>query len=361
MQKFHAKFYLLILAFILVFPLVPSHAETYAYSKSDDIFYVDVQIQQATAFVPPIHQYKVERVGIEKEHLQAALNSLGQPNLRLSVPQYTDGGVTISNPDAPDAFTDVEGKGAPAFVSSQDPLLLQHQEAASKLLDSLHWPRQSNVLTAMTLNDLAAYYQDRLGPGVYQEKSAILQMTFKAWTADGKSYISYQSSLDGYPLASGVKAANSRPLPGEEPAGTVAAFLIGSQGEVLHAFLPSPFRVVQKKEITGQIYDWREAIPTIMDKQIAFYKYFIKENRDFFPEIDAFWAQNKTQIVLSVKRVEAAYQVNTDMIAIPVWQIIVEADFIYSGEDAIQVVRNAMPDIEEHTFFVDAQNGQITQ
>jgi hypothetical protein len=338
-----------------------SKAEPYCFEKSDDIFNVQINIDNVSVPDLPLQQFRLERVELNAKQVQILLSEQGFGNVQVTQPKFIASCLLAKMDEKSNVLMDIDANMAPAYVTSNDPSLKQQQASIAQLLDSLSWPHMGTALTCMSVSDLANYYQERFGPGIYQEINVILQTSFNTSTAKGKSFVSFQSELGGYPLVRGISQNAAAPIDGKDTLGTVASFLLGEDNRLLYAYLPYPFQIAAQREMQSNIVDWRNAIPEIMDRQIGFYRYFIKENREFFPEIEAFWAQNKTTVNLGVKRVEAAYRVGADLMAVPVWQVCVEADFVYSGDDPIQVVRFAIPDIEETMFYIDMLTGQITQ
>lgn len=344
---------------MLIAAAAPCRAASFQYEKTDGMFQVRVDLGDVREFDRPLYQYQLDRAALDVHQVIQTLEKWGGQGLSVSAPQYTQGGLLIQKSMETDFFPDTQGKGAPAYTLHDSQVFEKSLSRAAGLLDMLGWPRMANPMTCMSLDALAGYWQDRYGPGVYQGKSAILQMKFLTDKPEGKKFITFQSSLDGYPLAGDV-AQGGLSMGGAETAGSHAAFLLGPEDELLCAFLPFPFTVQSQTELHGPFHAWQDAIPAIVDRQIAFYQHFIAENRRFFPNIDALWAQNNTQVFLRVKQAEPAYRVFAGLIARPVWQICIEAEFVYSGEDPIQAVRAAMPGIEETLYYVDVQTGEIT-
>jgi len=317
---------------------------------------VRVDLPAVREFEQPLYQYRLHRVPLNPADVRKALEGLGEGGLEVVVPPYTEGGLLIKRSPDSDFFPDVQGRGAPPYTL--------HEEAATgkaaALLDALAWPRVDRPITALGLPELAQHTQDRIGPGSLMALDRILQMMFRTEEGAGKTYVSYQSRLNGYPLVATLDLAGYQPQK-EEVAGTQAAFLLGQEGELLCAFLPEPFVVEAAQELPGPAVSWQAAVPRIMDRQIAHYKLFLQANRAALPSFDAFWAKNQVKIHLRVKAVEPAYRVTAAGLALPVWQVCVEADFVYQGEEPLAVVRANMADIEETLWYVDALTGDISR
>lgn len=344
------------LAALMILALGPAAAAPYEYQMDEGIFQVRVDLPAVREFEQPLYQYRLHRAPMSPADIQKALKGLGEGGLEVVVPPYTEGGLLIKRSPDSDFFPDVQGRGAPLYT-------LHEKVATGKaaaLLDALHWPRMDRAITALGLPELAQHTQDRLGPGSLMALDRILQMMFRTSDGAGKTYVSYQSRLNGYPLAPTLDLAGYQPQK-EEVAGTQAAFLLGQQGELLCAFLPDLLVTEAWQELPGPAVPWQAAVPRIMDRQIAHYKLFLQANRAALPSFDAFWAQNQVTIRLRVKAVEPAYRVSAAGLALPVWQVCVAADFVYTGEEPLTVVRANMADTEETLWYVDALTGEIAQ
>lgn len=346
------------LAALIALALGHAAAAPYQYQMDEGIFQVRVDLPAVREFELPLHQYRLRREPLNPDEIRKALQDLGEGGLEVVTPPYTEGGLVIRRSPDRDFFPDVQGRGAPLYTGHEEAAFAQPAAKAAALLDALAWPRINRAITALGVPELAQYTQDRLGPGYLQEVDRILEMLFRTSDSTGKTFVSYQSALKGYPLAYELDLTGYQPRK-EEVAGTQAAFLLGSQGELLCAFLPEPFVVEAARELPWPAVPWQAAVPQIMDRQVAHYKLFLKENRAVLPSFDAFWAQNQVTIHLRVKAVEPAWRVSAAGLALPVWQVCVETDFVYSGEEPAAVVRANMADIEETLWYVDAVTGDI--
>ncbi len=338
-----------------------AQSEPYLYEITEDIFQVRVKLTGVREFSEPLTQYRLTRTPLTIGQVQSALQQAGITGVTVSKHRFVDGGLMIQRQAKSDVFMDVEGSRAPAYTHHDAQAFSGSLAVVTRVLNALAWPRMPQALTCLTANDLAQYQQDCLGPGTLRTKEQVLDMLFATTTADGKTFLSFQSMLNGYPLAARIVPKEGQSIGGNDVAGTLSNWLLGPKDTILCAFVPFPYMVKAQQDMQGSVYDWRDAIPAIMMQQMNMYRSALAHNRDFFPNIDAFWAQNKTTIHLSVKAVEPAYRVYADGNALPVWQVCVQADFVHSGDEPLEIVRQSMPDIEEQLYYVDAQTGRILQ
>ncbi len=341
----------------------PAQAE-HLYTQSRGIYRINVDLTQGDAAPAGLKQYQLERVPLSVSQMQDALAQRGIQGITVTQPRYMAGGMLLQRSKTTDTFPDIEGRGAPFFAPYDPQRFGSSLEAVTGLLDAIKWPRPELPITAMTVHDLAQQYQDRFGPGVLMAIDDILTMKFATQSAEGKTFVTFQSTVDGYPLAEHIKSGRAYSAGGRETAGTLANVLLGPDDQLLCAFVPFPFTISAQQDLQAAARAWQDAVPAIMDRQMAMYDAALASNRAVLPAFDAVWAQNNTSIHLRVKGVELVYVVHEEganLLALPAWQVCVEADFVYTGNNPKEAVRAAMPDVEDHIYYVDVQTGQITQ
>ena len=322
------KKWIIALAALLLTARGAALAEPYRYEKDGGLIRVQVQLDGVREFQGPVFKYRLERRKLSTSQVRQALGAAGESGLKIAVPRYVEGGIQAQkNAERNVLGYPPEGEWGPYGAPFDEAAFAPHLAKARGVLDALGWPRMERAYTCISADALVASHQERFGEGLFHEKAQLLRSLFRTEASDGKALLRFQSALEGYPLIEWVKKPLDGAIGGTETSGTVAAFLMGEQGELLCAFLPYPYEILSRQELPGPLHGWRELVPRVTDDYLKWVSLMVQGERNFNPEFDAACAAGQVSAVIGIRSVEPAYQVNSEGLAVPVWHFILRTDF----------------------------------